>query len=195
MTTLSDALRRIVVALDDAGSNYALVGGLAVARWAEPRLTRDAAVVVSVSSDREAESLIRTLGSAGYRAVTLVEEQNVGRLATVRLADSSDVLTDLLFASSGVEPEIVEAAVVSEVVPGVVLPVACAGDLIAMKLLSRDDRHRPNDADDLRSLREVATETDWDRATAMVALIEKRGYARDRDLATALVTLRRDGAY
>ena len=75
------------------------------------------------------------------------------------------------------------------------LPVATVGYLIALKLLSRDDRQRPNDADDLASLREVATEADWSMAAEAVDLIRERGYDRGRDLAAALTTLRLRGAY
>ena len=70
----------------------------------------------------------------------------------IRRGDETGLVTDLLFASSGVEPEIVEAADDVEVLPGLVLPVATIGHLILMKLLARDDRCRPNDADDLRAL-------------------------------------------
>ena len=79
--------------------------------------------------------------------------------------------------------------------PGLILPVASVGDLIAMKLLARDDRQRPTDADDLRALREVATDADWETAQIAVASIEARGYARQRDLQTALNLLFANGAY
>ena len=52
-------------------------------------------------------------------------------------------MTELLYASSGVESEIVEATDDVEVLPGLVLPVATIGHLVAMKLLARDDRRRP----------------------------------------------------
>jgi len=61
--------------------------------------------------------------------------------------------------------------------------------------LSRDDRARPNDADDLASLRVVATDADWDEATIAVDLIVERGYHRDRDLASEVQVLRANGAY
>jgi hypothetical protein len=64
-----------------------------------------------------------------------------------------------------------------------------------MKLLARDDHHRPADADDLRALREVASETDWTIAETSVRHIEERGFARGRDLVSALRVLRQHGAY
>ena len=118
-------------------------------------------------------------------------------MATARLIDGSDsgLYVDLLFASSGVEPELVEHAVEVALVSDLVAPVASVGYLIALKLLSRDDRRRPNDADDLAALSVVATAVDWGDAAVAVQLIEARGYHRDRDLQSSLVQLRQHGAY
>lgn len=96
---------------------------------------------------------------------------------------------DLLFASCGIEPEIVGSAQELEVLPDLVVPVARTGHLIVMKLLARDDRHRPADADDLRSLAAVADEADWTMARSAVRLITARGYNRDRNLDAVLAEL------
>lgn len=196
MTELETQLRRIAEALTSEDCRYALVGGLAVSIRAEPRMTRDADLVVSVTDDNEAEALIKSLGLRGYAILAAIEQEATDRLATVRLSTGAQgVVTDLLFASSGVEPEIVELAEPMEVLPDLVLPVARIGHLIAMKLLARDDRNRPNDADDLRALSSIATDEDWNVASTAVELIESRGYARGRNLSASLVALRRDGAY
>ena len=198
MNALERSLEAIVGHLHRLDCRFALVGGLAVSARAEPRLTRDADLAVAVRDDREAEALVLELRSVGYEVAASVEQEHTGRLATVRLVprDPEDrLVTDLLFASSGVEPEIVAAAEEIEVVPGVSVPVATTGHLIAMKLLARDDRQRPADADDLGALAAVAQDHDWIEATTAVRLIVERGFARDRDLVAALDRLRRDGAY
>ncbi|MBK9034106.1 MAG: hypothetical protein IPL61_23040 [Myxococcales bacterium] len=97
-------------------------------------------------------------------------------------------MVDLLFAASGIEAEIVAAAEPVEVSEGVVAPVARVGHLIAMKLISLDDAHRPRDRDDLTKLAAVASPDEWDRAAAAVDLIEARSFARGRDLRAALAT-------
>lgn len=165
--------------------------------WAEPRLTRDADLAISVADDAEAEALVHRLLRRGYRVGALVEQERLGRLATARLSDNvgSGLFVDLLFASSGVEPELVSAAVEVQLAGDLVAPVATVGYLVALKLLSRDDRQRPNDADDLASLRAVATDADWAEAALAVELICQRGYDRGRDLALALEVLRVRGAY
>lgn len=173
------------------------MGGLAVSVRAEPRMTRDAGVAVLVGSDDDAEALLYRLMSDGFVVDTAIEQVATGRLATARLRhpESGSLVTDLLFASSGIEPEVVASANSVEVLPGLRLPVASVGFLIALKLLARDDRQRPNDADDLASLRAVATGADWLESAHAVQLIEQRGYHRDRDLQAALDKLRRNGAY
>lgn len=189
MSELESALRRLVGDLIAEKIDFALVGGLAVSVRAEPRLTRDVDVAVSVSDDSEAEEIVRNLAARGYRP-DLVQEHERGRLATVRLTNpESPIVTDLLFASSGIEPEVVAGAEVLEVLPGFEIPVATIGHLIALKLLARDDRVRPADADDLRALGALAEATDWDVARSAVDLIHRRGYSRGRDLEAALSEL------
>ena len=141
MTDLERSLIDAVAALRSIGARYALVGGLAVSTRAEPRLTRDADLAVSVASDAEAERLVLELQAAGYRVIAVVEQEATGRLAAARLTTSAvdrAIVTDLLFASCGIEPEIVERADLVEVLPGVTLPVASVAHLLAMKLLAGD---------------------------------------------------------
>ncbi|MGH8873015.1 MAG: nucleotidyl transferase AbiEii/AbiGii toxin family protein [Acidimicrobiia bacterium] len=194
---LETSLRRRVADLKDLGVGFALVGGLAVSVRAEPRLTRDADFVLAVADDLEAEQVVRNLVVAGYVPGTIVEQEATGRLATIRLSHPRDpgVVTDLLFASSGIEGEIVAAAEMIEVLPGLIIPVATIGHLIAMKLLARDDRQRPTDADDLRALGEVADEAAWSTAKDAVRAIAARGYNRGRDLDAALEELRGHGPF
>ena len=75
------------------------------------------------------------------------------------------------------------------------MPVATVAHLIAMKLLARDDRQRPADADDLAGLGRIATVDDWDAAADAVRLMMTRKSNRGRDLPSALAELRENGAY
>ena len=183
---LEQVVRDARQALETLGSEWALVGGLAVSARAEPRFTRDADFAVAVAGDREAEALIRELLNLGYRILTVLEQEATGRLATVRFqppgGQEHGVILDLLFASSGIEPEIVQSASSLEVFPELELPVAGIGELLALKVLARDDETRPQDAIDIRSLLQEATETDLTTAKEALALIMERGYHRHRDL-------------
>lgn len=189
MTRLEAVLRRVAEDLESLGVGWALVGGLAVAVRAEPRLTRDVYVAVAADDERAA-SLVFELKQRGYAERTLLQQRRTGRLATVRLLPPPDVarsvLVDLLLSSCSVEPEIVAAAESMDVFPGVSVPVARVGHLIAMKLLAFDDRERPQDYDDLVSLLSVADAEERQTARVVIALIESRGASRGKDLAAEL---------
>jgi predicted nucleotidyltransferase len=191
LNRLEAALRGAAAAL--TARRWALVGGLAISARCEPRFTRDIDLAVVVSSDADAEALVHALMPAGYRVIATVEHEGQRRLATARLAvpgeQTGGVVVDLLFASSGIEAELVAAATPLEVLPSLVLPVAQVGDLIALKLLSRDDERRPQDAADLRALLPVAGPAEVARARASVQLIQARGFHRDRRLDADLEAL------
>ena len=189
MTGFESAARTTTAHLDALGLPFALVGGFAVSVWCEPRFTRDIDLAVAVSSDEVAEGAVLTLAREGYEVLAVVE-QEAGRLATVRLAVGPDRdLVDLLFASSGIEPEIADAARRVQVLPGLVLPVATVGHLIALKLLAADSRTRPQDQVDLQALVAVSDPADVAVAEEAVAMIEARGDQRGRDLVGALAAL------
>jgi predicted nucleotidyltransferase len=194
LSRVQSALGRICADLKHLGSEHALVGGLAVAVRTEPRFTRDADVAVSVADDAEAEALVRRLQVLGYGVAAIVEQEVTRRLATVRLIPPGErergVVVDLLFASSGIEPEIVASAQVVEVMPGLSVPVARTGHLIALKILARDDDHRPQDRVDLVALRAKADGAAWDLARGALVLVTEREFNRGRDLLAAFDQLR-----
>ena len=169
-----------------AGHRWAVVGGLAVGARAEPRTTRDVDVAVRVATDAEAERLVQALQGGGYKVLGVVEHDLAARLATARLsappADGNGIVVDLLFASSGIEPEIVAAAEAIELVPHLIVPVARLGHLLALKVLARDDRQRPQDWDDIRALLREARDSDLDEARAALYLIAERGFHRGKSL-------------
>lgn len=193
MNRAEASLRRAVSDLEALRSRWVLVGGFAVSARVEPRLTRDVDVAVAAPDDTAAEQLIADLGGRGWRPIAAVEQDAVGRLATVRLmptgASPAGSVLDVLFASSGIEDEMVDLAEELEVIPGLVVPVARAGHLVALKLLARDDERRPQDAADLRALRSALNDRDRDLAFRAVGLIAARGYARGRNLRADLDAL------
>lgn len=135
VTSLEAALRRIHTDLTDARVSFALIRGLAVSARTEPRFTRDADLAVSLANDAEAETLIHGLAARGYGIGAALEQQAVGRLATVRLtlsAVSQAPVVDLLFASSGIEPEIVAEADALDLLPNFRIGVATTAHLTAV---------------------------------------------------------------
>lgn len=183
MNPLKELLRQVAGELNEAVP-WALVGGLAISSRIEPRFTRDLDMVIAVENDAEAEALIYRFRHAGYGLLALIEQDAADRLATVRLAapGESGIIVDLLFASSGIESEIVQDAGPLEIVSGLVVPVAQIWHLLAMKVLARDDQRRPQDLIDLRNLLAVVTEGELERARNALSLITQRGFHRQKDL-------------
>ena len=184
---VTEAAARASAELTGLGARFALVGGLAVSAWGEPRYTRDVDLAVAVERDDEAEHLVYELSSRGYEVVTIIEQTKTKRLATARLRRAEDraVFMDLLFASSGIEREVAAAAVRIDDVP-----VARVGHLLALKVLSESEI-RLQDRIDIQQLAKVATDEDWRTAEAMVRLIKERGFHRGRALVTRLRRWRR----
>ncbi len=192
MVDLPGLVRRVLGDLRDLGVDHALVGGLAVSVRSEPRFTRDVDLAVAVEHDPQAEQLVADLRARSWLVVETLEQETVGRLAAVRLSDrsSSGPVVDLLFASSGIEDAIVDRADELEVLPGVMVKVATAADLVVLKLLAVAD-DRPQDEQDLRSLLPLLSPADVDAARQAARQVEARGYARGRDLVAALEERRR----
>ena len=190
------AVVRVLRDLNDLGIGHAVIGGLAVSARVEPRMTRDVDIVIAATDDRAAEDVVHRLLGLGYVVDAVLEQSAAGRLATTRLlppmlADSG-VVVDLLFASSGIEREVVDAAEPLQILTDAVAPVASVGHLLALKLLSVSER-RPQDAADLERLSAIASPEDLAQARIAVRQIVERGFGRGRDLATALQRLTAPG--
>lgn len=181
---LAAALRRISSDLAALQLPWALAGGLAVAAHTGSGATDDIDLVIGVADDATAEAIVRALQERGYAAVTSVEDEASARLVSVRLEvigeEERVEPVQLLFASSGIEPEVAGAASAKRV-RGSEVPVASIGHLLAMKLLSHEPG-RPQDGEDIAALLQSANEADLQEAEDALVLISDRGFHRGRDL-------------
>jgi hypothetical protein len=184
MKELSTHIKLFVDWLESRSIGYAIVGGIAVSFRAIERTTKDVDIAISVKDDKEAENIILSLTSLGYRVDTLLEQKISNRLATVRLLNGFEdsIYIDLLFASSGIENEIIQDADVIEILPNVKAKVASLSSLIAMKVLSADSDDRLQDILDIKSLIKNASQIDLDSAKNLMKLITERNYNRNKDL-------------
>ena len=181
-------IRKVVALIESNGHQCALVGGVAVSIRALERFTKDIDFAVAVRRDAEAEALALVFQRAGYGLLQVFENSVHGSLATLRFSvpgGRGEPELDLLFASSGIEPEIVSEAEPIEVLPGLVIPVARTPHLIAMKVLA-ESNIRGQDRVDLQSLLAVATELEVAEARQLVRLILQRGFARGKQLEDVL---------
>jgi predicted nucleotidyltransferase len=173
--------------MDRLNIPWALVGGWAVSIRTEPRFTRDIDIIIATDTDMDAEGIIQQFISAGFSPQAIVEQDAVKRLATVRLRPPSKeptgMLLDVLFASSGIEQEICKEAEILECFPGIHVPVARLEHLLALKILARDDRERPQDIGDIHAMLRVMTEQERERTRTLLQHITTRGFHRQRDLA------------
>jgi predicted nucleotidyltransferase len=187
VTELETFLAFVAKRLEKSNARWAVIGGIAVSSRSEPRFTRDIDIAISVKNDDEAEKIVLNFRQAGMTILAMLEQEAVGRLATVRLNvdPNSEIITDLMFSSSGIEPEIVEAAKVMRVLTTTNAPVAQTGHLIALKVLARSES-RLQDSIDLQKLLSVADEGERNRAREAVKLITERGYNRGKDLESEL---------
>ena len=177
------ALASAVAELANAEIRFALVGGLAMAVRADPRVTRDIDFVVPVRDDEEAESRVFALQQRGF-VVESVFVRRGGRISTVRTRHRSapEVFIDFLFSNARIEDEIVTAATAETVSRGLRCPVAQPWHLLAMKVYA----NRKKDQPDLQDLIERADLETLERTRAALELMQQRGVAARRDLPAEL---------
>ena len=162
---------------------WALIGGWAVSLRSTPRFTKDLDFAIAIADDGEAEDVVLRLRGYGYTPMKVIEQDYVERLSGVRLArQGSEVIVDLLFASSGIENEIVASADRIRALPRLMVPVATTAHLIALKILAGRDQ----DVADLGNLGRAASDADLDTARDSVRLITARGFNRGRDIVAEL---------
>ena len=167
---------------------FAVVGGIAVSFRTVERFTKDVDIAIAVENDAEAERAVQAISQSDYFVDTVLEQSAVNRLSTVRMVPFGDreMFVDLLFASSGIESEVVSSATNAEIAPGLVVPVATVPSLIALKVLSANWQRRPQDVLDLQHLINKATPAEIETAHELLKLITERGYDRNKDLQAEL---------
>lgn len=100
-------------------------------------------------------------------------------------AGSAEGEGDLLFASSGIEDEVVARATVVDMGSSGHLPVASAEELLALKVLSMTDARLQDRLDALRLL-EFVPEIDLARVRSHLDRITERGFHREQALQAKL---------
>jgi len=132
-----------------------------------------------MEAEKDVELLVRELQGVGYRVKALVEHDERMRIATVRLVAPAGVVVDLLVASSGLEPEVVERATPVIWSDTLSLRVSRREELLALKVLSGSEK-RPQDLADALALR--AAGVDEQIVLENLRQIEARGFSRKQDL-------------
>lgn len=145
---------------------FCIIGGLALARWGEPRATRDVDISLFPEIGTEEDYIDETLARFSSRisdARTFALQHRI-----LLLKATNNVAVDVALASFPFEEAIIERATPFEFDEGVELITASAEDLLVLKAFAS----RPQDWIDVESIvvRQAAA-LDWDAITEQLAAL------------------------
>lgn len=146
--TLLEQLATIIRALDVAGVEYALVGGLAVAVWGAPRATQDIDLLVRPESVDAVVATIEPLGFR-FRALPMTFSDGMRLQRVSKIEDGALLTLDLILVDQNLEP--VWASRQKVDLDGVPIWVISRAALIQMKIAAG----RPQDVADIQKLEEL----------------------------------------
>lgn len=146
MENLLEAVASLQERLQRAGIPSAVIGGLALSIWGEPRATRDVDVRVLLGRE-EAARLVMLLADT---YVPLADDplETLQKMGFLFVQDPAGVRLDLLLADTEFDREVVRRARPIEVASDRVVYVCSAEDLLIYKLIST----RPRDYEDAVSI-------------------------------------------
>jgi hypothetical protein len=137
---LLNSAKRMQQRLADASIDSAIIGGIAVSVWGEPRLTQDTDIRVALGRD-DADQLLRLLGS-DYVALAADPARTLRKMGFLFLKDADDCRIDILLADTPYDALVIGRAKDVEVQPGLRLSICTAEDLIIYKMISTRGRDR-----------------------------------------------------
>ena len=146
MNALLDAAKEICDWLDSRAFRSCLIGGMAVQRWGEPRLTRDVDLTVMAEIGSEERIVDACLGGFAARIRDARSFALQNRVLLIRSSNAVDL--DLALGASAFEIDSLDRATHHEFAPGYVLRTCSAEDLIVHKAVAG----RPRDIADLQSI-------------------------------------------
>ncbi len=143
---IGELLASLCAAFEDLEVDWYLFGAQAALVHGTARLTADVDVTVYLG-EHEPRALIRVLTEAGFQVL----REDPGFVERTRVLPVQHVVSsipvDIVIAGPGIEEMFLQRAKVHDLA-GVQVPVACAEDLVVMKLLGG----RPKDMDDISAI-------------------------------------------
>jgi hypothetical protein len=125
---------------------YAIIGGIALQHWGEPRFTRDVDVTVLVPMGKEIEGLGKILSFFPARISDALGFALKHRVCLVK--SSEDYEIDISLGIPGYEEEVIRRAVDYDLGGGHLIRICSAEDLIIHKAVAG----RPQDLADIESI-------------------------------------------
>lgn len=146
MKGILESVHALQSRLTDAGIESIIIGGLAVAVWGEPRLTRDADLKVKV--ERDSASKLLSVLEGDYTFLSENPSAALEQAGMIFINDASGCRLDLLLVETSFDVEAIRRGKNIEILPGLSAVVCSAEDLIIYKLIST----RPRDYEDVRGI-------------------------------------------
>lgn len=159
--------------LAESGWPFCFIGGVALQRWGEPRVTRDLDLTVFTGFGAEEPVVDAVLHRFAGR---LPDAKAFALQHRVLLCETAaGVPVDIALGALAFEAEMIERAVEVAFVPGVALRICSAEDLLVLKAFA----DRPRDQADVLSIaRRSGRAVDWGAVEARLApLAQAKGDA------------------
>ncbi len=146
MNALFEAAKEVCDFMKARRWKFCVIGGLAVQRWGEPRLTRDADLTLLTGFEHEEIYVDALLADFAPRRKDAREFALINRVLLLTAKNGAPV--DISLAGLPFEEDIVAHATPFAFVQGIVLPTCSADDLFIMKAFTA----RPKDWMDAEGL-------------------------------------------
>lgn len=115
---------------EDWGWRFCFIGGLALQRWGQPRLTVDVDVTLFSGFGGEAQFVDRLLAEYQPR---IADAREFALTRRVLLLADGDVGVDIALAGLPFEEDVINRSSVAEYLPGIALRTCSAEDLVVLK--------------------------------------------------------------
>jgi hypothetical protein len=134
MENLVRSIRRLQQHLQEADIPSIVIGGVAVALWGEPRVTRDVDLKILLGRE-EADRLLAVL-TPDYTPLLPDPRRALIEQAMLFVQDSTETRLDLLLADTPYDVQAIQRGQSVEVEPGTTICVCSPEDLVIYKLVS-----------------------------------------------------------
>jgi predicted nucleotidyltransferase len=146
MNSRETAVWEIHQFLNQINIPYAIIGGMAVQHWGEPRFTQDVDLTVSAPINEPEIFLKQLLEQFPPRLDEALAFALRNRVLLVQASNGCPI--DISLALPGYEDEVMERAVAYEIAPGKIVRLCSAEDLIIHKAVAG----RPQDSRDIEGI-------------------------------------------
>ena len=134
MESLVRSIRRLQQRLHEADIPSMVIGGVAIALWGEPRVTRDVDLKILLGRE-EADRLLAVL-TPDYSPLLPEPRRALTEQAMLFVQDSAETRLDLLLADTPYDVQAIRRGQSVEVEPGTTICVCSPEDLVIYKLVS-----------------------------------------------------------